>query len=121
MTLEQTNGQPSKEPDPVWMWLGGIAFTFYIALLRYLLALVPGFKQIGQLACAIMIAVIYRQIFGYPTLLQTGITFSSKRLLRVTIILYGLKLNIQIVLQDGLGLLVRDVGVIVFSIFLPFG
>lgn len=118
MTLEQTKDQASKQAAPFRMWLGGIAFTFFIALLGYLLALVPGFNIIGQLACAIIIAVIYRQVFGYPTQLKAGITFSSKRLLRVAIILYGLKLNIQIVLQDGLGLLVRDIGVIVFSISL---
>lgn len=32
--------------------------------------------------------------------------------------MYGLKLNISTVLQDGLGLLVRDFGVIIFAILL---
>src|SRR5699024_7490031 len=43
--------------------------------------------------------------------------FSSKRLLRAAIILYGLKLNIDTVLTDGLGLLAIDAGVIIFAIF----
>src|SRR5699024_6559438 len=41
-------------------------------------------------------------------------------LLRIVIVLYGLKLNIQIVLNDGMDLLIRDVGVIIFSILLTF-
>src|SRR5699024_6546244 len=65
----------------------------------------PGFDRVGQLACAIIIAVFYRQIFGYPEAIRPGIAFSSKRLLRAAIILYGLKLNIDTVLTDGLGLL----------------
>ncbi|RYG71208.1 putative sulfate exporter family transporter [Lentibacillus lipolyticus] len=97
-------------------WLGGVAFTFLIAALGALLAMVPGFDRVGQLACAIIIAVFYRQIFGYPEAIRSGIAFASKRLLRAAIILYGLKLNIDVVLSDGLGLLLRDAGVIVFAI-----
>lgn len=128
MVLENTNRmksqeesvatEPRKDPSPFRNWIGGVAFTFLIALLGYLLALVPGFDHIGQLACAIIIAVAYRQIFGYPEGIRSGIAFSSKRLLRAAIILYGLKLNIDTVLHDGIGLLVRDVGIIIFAIFL---
>lgn len=98
------------------MWIAGIAFTFFIAFLGFLLAKVPGFNHIGQLASAIIIAVAYRQLFGYPEALRAGITFSSKKLLRLAIILYGLKLNIDVVFRDGLGLLARDVLVIAFAI-----
>ncbi|WP_252501683.1 YeiH family protein [Sporosarcina sp. Marseille-Q4943] len=98
------------------MWIAGIAFTFFIALLGFLLAKVPGFNHVGQLASAIIIAVAYRQLFGYPEALRSGITFSSKKLLRLAIILYGLKLNIDVVFRDGLGLLARDVLVIAFAI-----
>lgn len=112
-----TNIQNRKQLSPQAAWIGGIAFTFLIALLGYLLAFVPGFDQIGQLACAIIIAVFYRQFFGYPEAIRSGIGFSSKRLLRAAIILYGLKLNIDTVLSDGLGLLAIDAGVIVFAIF----
>ncbi|MFJ5624086.1 YeiH family protein [Peribacillus loiseleuriae] len=100
------------------LWVGGIVFTFFIALLGYLLAKVPGFDHVGQLASAIVIAVVYRQIFGYPEIIRQGIGFSSKRLLRFAIILYGLKLNINTVLHDGIGLLIRDAGVIIFAILL---
>ncbi|MGY0693485.1 YeiH family protein [Virgibacillus sp. FSP13] len=116
MTLENTT--KSLSSSATGKWLGGVAFTFFIALLGYLLAMLPGFDRVGQLACAIIIAVIYRQFFGYPEAIRAGIAFSSKRLLRAAIILYGLKLNIDTVLHDGLGLLVRDAGVIIFAICL---
>lgn len=118
--MAQTNmdsNTAKKQPSKQMAWLYGVAFTFLIALLGYVLALVPGFDRVGQLACAIIIAVIFRQIFGYPEAIRPGIAFSSKRLLRAAIILYGLKLNIDTVLTDGLGLLAIDAGVIIFAIF----
>lgn len=108
----------SKKLSKSNAWIGGVAFTFFIAFLGYLLAKLPGFDHIGQLASAIIIAVVFRQFFGYPEAIRPGIAFSSKRLLRTAIILYGLKLNIDTVLSDGLGLLARDVGVIIFAIFM---
>jgi len=108
----------SQKLSSAGRWLGGIGFTFIIALIGFVLSKVPVLDHIGQLACAIIIAVAYRQIWGYPEKLRTGIQFSSQRLLRIAIILFGLKLNIEVVLHQGLGLLVRDVGTIVFSIFL---
>src|SRR5699024_11441690 len=98
------------------LWVLGLAFTCLIEALGYLLAMVPGFDHVSQLVCAIIIAVIYRQIFGYPEIIRKGITFSSQKLLRLAIILYGLKLNIDTVFHDGLGLLARDALVIIFAI-----
>ncbi len=109
---------PSPKKNSTGLWIGGIAFTFFIAFLGYLLAKVPGFSLVGQMASAIIIAVAYRQLFGYPKALKTGIDFSSKILLRAAIVLYGLKLNIHTVLEDGLGLLVRDIGIIIVAILL---
>lgn len=107
-----------QRSSSIGRWLGGIGFTFIIALMGFGLSIVPGLNYVGQLACAIIIAVAYRQILGYPETLRTGIQFSAKKLLRLAIILFGLKLNIDIVFHQGLGLLVRDVGTIIFSIFL---
>lgn len=106
------------KPSSLSLWIGGVAFTFLIALLGYGFSRVPGFDHVGQLACAILIAVVYRQVRGYPEAIRSGIQFSAKRLLRLAIILYGLKLNIGVVFHQGLGLLVYDAGVIVFSILL---
>ncbi len=97
-------------------WIGGIFFTFVIAVLGYGLSHLPGFDRIGPLASAIVIAVTFRQFSGYPESIRSGIQFSSKKLLRVAIVMYGLRLNIEVVLHDGLPLLVRGAGTILFAI-----
>lgn len=109
----QSKKQHEKEYG---LWIGGVLFTFFIAFLGYVLAKAPVFQYVGQMASAILIAVVYRHVFGYPEALKKGIAFSSKRLLRLAIILYGLKLNIYTVLLDGIGLVVRDAVIIVFAI-----
>ncbi|WP_062237532.1 YeiH family protein [Fictibacillus sp. FJAT-27399] len=101
-------------------WLAGIAFTFFIALLGLGLSKLPGFDHIGPLASAILIAVVYRQVSGYPEKLRSGIEFSAKKLLRFAIILYGLKLNIDVIFHQGLPLLVRGIGTVAFSILVMY-
>lgn len=96
--------------------ISGIGFTFIIAVLGFILAALPGLNHIGPLACAILLAVVYRQVFGYPEKLRTGIQFSSKKLLRFAIILYGLKLNMIVILHQGFPLLLRGTITIIFSI-----
>lgn len=108
--------QLKKKQHKSLSWIGGVAFTFLIALFGYTIARFPGFSQIGQMATAILIAIAYRQIFGYPEQIRAGIAFSTKVLLRLAIILYGLKLNITVIVGDGIGLIIRDTGVILFAI-----
>ncbi|MDP5275135.1 YeiH family protein [Chengkuizengella axinellae] len=103
---------------PFIYWTGGVLFTFIIALLSFQIAKVPGFNYIGPLATAIIVSIIYRQIFGYPEKIKTGAVFSAKKLLRAAIILYGLKLNIDIIFKQGLGLVGLGIISIAFSIIL---
>src|SRR5690625_5935567 len=73
-----------KEIQENWRnFIIGIGFTFLIAGFGYLIALAPIFNRIGPLASAIILAIIYRQIFGYPEKFKTGIGFSSKYILRL--------------------------------------
>ncbi|MFS1511694.1 YeiH family protein [Chengkuizengella sp. SCS-71B] len=103
---------------PFLYWISGVMFTFIIALLSFQITKIPGFNYIGPLASAIIISIFYRQIFGYPEKIKSGVIFSAKILLRLTIILYGLKLNIDIIFNQGLGLVGFGIISIVFSIVL---
>src|SRR5699024_4604883 len=116
MMKQQQNYNKLFVNNNVLTWITGILFTFVIALAGFVLAKMPLFNQAGQLASAIIIAVLYRQFFGYSEIIRNGITFSSKSLLKLAIILYGLKLNINIIFQDGFGLLIRDAIIITFAI-----
>lgn len=104
--------------SPLWTNIAGIGFTLVIARLGFGLAKMPLFYHVGPLACAIMIAVIYRQVWGYPEQIRSGIQFSAKKLLRLAIILFGLKLNMEVIFHQGFTLLIYDTGTIVFSIIL---
>ncbi|QAS52532.1 YeiH family protein [Halobacillus litoralis] len=96
--------------------LTGIGFTALIAAIGFLLATLPLVNQAGPLASAILLAVIYRHFFGYPEFIRSGIQFSAKKLLRLAIILFGLKLNINVIINEGLPLLFKGVLVIIFAI-----
>ncbi|WP_052158734.1 YeiH family protein [Halobacillus sp. BBL2006] len=93
-----------------------MGFTAVLAWAGFILASLPYINKIGPLAVAILLAVFYRHFFGYPEPIRNGIQFSAKKLLRLAIILFGLKLNIGVILQEGAPLLLRDFLVICFSI-----
>ncbi|GAA4706501.1 YeiH family protein [Brevibacillus fulvus] len=107
--------QPHKN-STVIPWIGGVLFTFIIAWIGYGLSLIPGVNRLGPLACAILVAVVYRQLWGYPEPLRPGIQYTAKKLLRLAIILYGLRLNISVVLDQGVNLLLYGAGTIVFAL-----
>lgn len=94
----------------------GLLFTLIITVISLLCAQLPLLNNIGALSIAILIAIAYRHFKGYPETYRSGITFSSKRLLKLAIILYGLKLNINDIIGNGSHLLIIDCGVIIFSI-----
>jgi len=98
-------------------FMKGIMFTFTIAIISYILAKFPILHTIGALAIAIIFAMIYRQVIGYPEHIRPGITFASKRLLKFAIILYGLKLNMGDILGKGWKLLLIDIRSYLFNKF----
>ncbi|MCQ6277241.1 YeiH family putative sulfate export transporter [Bacillus sp. V3B] len=119
LSINSENNQLLKNSaldSSIGLWLGGVGFTFLLAALGFVLSKVPGFDYVGPMACAIVLAILYRQFWGYPEQIRTGIQFSSKRLLRFAIILYGVKLNMDVILHQGLGLIFRDIAVITFAI-----
>lgn len=105
-----------QRKQTAYAWIGGLGFTFIIAWIGWGLSWLPGLQKIGPMAMAITIAIVYRQIWDYPERLRTGIDFVAKIVLRIAIVLYGLRLNIQLVFQEGLGLMAIDIIVITFAI-----
>ncbi|WP_082235642.1 YeiH family protein [Halobacillus massiliensis] len=97
-------------------FLPGVLLTFVLAGVGFLLAKLPILQQVGPLAVTIAIAVLFRHFFGIPEIFNKGAKFSAKRLLRAAIILFGLQLNVQLIMAEGFPLLLRDLLVILFSI-----
>lgn len=108
--------QNSIKKDPQWNGLLGILFTFAIASLGLGLATLPILSYLGPMVTAILLSVLYRQLFGYPETIRAGVQFSAKTILRYAIILFGFRLNVEVILHQGIGLLVRDVLSIVLAI-----
>ncbi|WP_243292876.1 YeiH family protein [Bacillus sp. FJAT-47783] len=115
ITADDTKQLPHKKQLP---FISGILFTIILAAIGWGLSLLPYFNKLGPMAIAILLAILYRQIRGYPELIQSGVEFTAKKILRIAIVLYGLKLNIQLILQEGLELLAIDAFVITFSILI---
>ena len=96
--------------------VAGVLFTFVVAELGIQLAKLPVFSRFGAMISAILIAIAYRQVMGYPEAIRKGVQYSAKVLLRVAIVLFGFRLNLAVIMREGLGLLVRDVGTVVGAI-----
>lgn len=93
----------------------GLALASALALLGWQLARIPGFGLFGPMACTLLAAVAFRQMFGYSEALAPGVRFGTTKLLRAAIVLFGLKLPLDAVLQQGLPLLARSIGTLAFS------
>jgi uncharacterized integral membrane protein (TIGR00698 family) len=105
-----------QKPDfSRFYFVGGVLFTFIIALIGTELAKLPWVNHLGPMVTAILLAIGYRQAGGYPQKIHTGIQFTSKKVLRYAIILFGFKLNIDVIINQGLGLLARDVVTILLA------
>lgn len=93
----------------------GLALAAALALLGWQLARIPGLGLFGPMACTLLAAVAFRQLFGYSQTWVPGVRFSTTKLLRAAIVLFGLKLPLDAVLHQGLPLLARSVGTLTFS------
>lgn len=107
-----------NQGHPLTDLIGGVGFTAVIAVLGIQGAKLPILSRVGPMVLSIIIATLYRQIAGYPETLRPGIQFSSKTVLRLAIVLFGFRLNLVTVLNEGPGLLIRDLCVVVGAITL---
>nr|WP_276717103.1 putative sulfate exporter family transporter [Kyrpidia tusciae] len=103
---------------PAGRFVGGVLFTFAVAAAGTALAELPGLGRLGPMVLAILLAVVYRQVAGYPVFLVSGIQFSSKVLLRVAIILYGFRVNIAMIAHQGWHMILQDLASVVLAIAL---
>jgi uncharacterized integral membrane protein (TIGR00698 family) len=102
-------------------FLQGIGLTILLSIIAKLLAYLPFLSIMGQLVIAILLGILYRAVRGVPVQAQTGIAFSSKRLLRFGIILLGLKLNLLDIAHAGYKVVAIAAINIVFTIVVVYG
>ncbi len=90
----------------------GVALTALLAVLALGLAWLPGVHHLGSLTFALLLGLVWRGFSPTPLAYRAGIAFSAKTLLRLGIVLLGVRLNLDLVLQAGLRIFVLDATVI---------
>lgn len=99
----------------------GIGITLVIAILAKLLSGVPYLSIMGQLVIAIILGVVWSATIGVPAKFQHGVSFSSKKLLRLGIILLGMRLNLADIYHAGLSVFLIALINILFALFVVYG
>lgn len=72
----------------------------------------PGLDHLGSLALALLLGLAWRAWLPVPDGWQQGLSFAAKRLLRIGIILLGVRLNIALIAEAGLKIVMIDFSVI---------
>jgi len=97
--------------------LPGIGLSVLIALIAtYIENLLPG-HYIGATVIAMFLGIVIRSIYYDEKLLQEGVQYSSKKILKGAIVLLGASLNFSIILEVGS----RTLLVLVFTLLTAFG
>lgn len=99
----------------------GIGLTALLAIIAKYTASLPLLSIMGQLVIAIILGIAWRAAIGVPRSMMTGVSFSSRKLLRYGIILLGMRLNLADIIQAGPKVLAIAVINIVFTIFAVYG
>lgn len=79
----------------------GVALTALIGLAALCLAEVPGLGHIGALTLALLFGIAFRGFLHVPERQHCGIGFSARNLLRIGIVLIGVRLDFNLLLHAG--------------------
>lgn len=86
--------------------------TILLAVLALGLSRLPILEHIGPLSTALLLGLIWRAFMDVPLGHHVGIGFSARKLLRLGIILLGVRLNFDLILHGGWKILLLDLSVI---------
>ncbi|OAB41758.1 YeiH family protein [Paenibacillus glacialis] len=120
MEQSQSFSKKNKEQQYVGFALG-IGLTFIIAIVAKVLSGFSFLAIMGQLVIAILIGITWRAVVGVPDRIIAGVNFSSKKLLRLGIILLGMRLNLMDIVHAGLKVFLIAVIVIVCTLMIVYG
>jgi uncharacterized integral membrane protein (TIGR00698 family) len=113
MGLEQLNGTKLS-------FVKGCLLTLVIALVSKLLAGLPFLSIMGQLVLAILLGMVWRSSLVVRKEYSNGISFSNKKLLRLGIILLGMRLNLADIYHAGSKVFLLAVINIIFTLIVVY-
>lgn len=101
-------------------WSMGLGIPLIIALFAKLISTLPFFKIMGFLVLAILLGMLWSAFIKIPKGAEAGIQFSSKKLLRVGIILLGMRLNFMDLIHAGPKIFALSVIDILFALVIVY-
>ncbi len=103
--LERSPNDQAQFSAKHWFWIrqliAGLLLTSGLALLATFLHTLPELGLFSPLILAILLGILVRNTVGTPQICQLGVTFSLKRVLKLAIILLGLQLSLEQVVEVG--------------------
>jgi len=94
--------------------LKALAIVLPLTAIAWFLAPLPGFKVVGPLGLALLLAAATRAVLGMPKGAENGIRFFARPLLRAAIVIMGVRLDFTRLAQAGPRVLGVDI-VVVFA------
>jgi len=90
--------------------------TVLLAICGLLLGDLPFLSRLGPLSLALLLGLLWRGLMHVPVDQRIGIGFSAKRLLRIGIILLGVRLDFALIAHSGWKIVMLDLVVITFGL-----
>ncbi|WP_034385292.1 YeiH family protein [Deinococcus sp. YIM 77859] len=92
--------------------LPGLALVALLTAGASLLSTLPGLRVLGALGLALLLGLAVRGLFGLPAGVQPGAGYAARTLLRLGVVLLGVRLNFVLFAHAGLRVLLLDLAVI---------
>ena len=102
-------------------FIQGVGVTLLLAIVAKYLANLPFLSILGSLVLAILLGVVWKYTFGQQDVMQVGVSFSSKKLLRLGIILLGMRLNLADIYNAGIAVFGLAVIQVLFALVVVYG
>jgi uncharacterized integral membrane protein (TIGR00698 family) len=96
--------------------LPGLALVALLTAASFLLSTVPALAIMGPLVIALLVGLSWRAAAGLPAASAPGVTFSARTLLRVGIVLLGVRLDFGLLAQVGPAILLGSLLVVTLGI-----
>lgn len=102
--------------SPIRSLLPGLALVLALTGVSYALAAAPALRVLGPLVVALVVGLAWRSLFGLPQAAAAGASFSARTLLRVGIVLLGVRLDFGLLVDVGPAVLLGSLLVVALGI-----
>ncbi len=92
--------------------LPGLALAAMLSVLAWWIAHLPGLAALGALGIALLLGLAWRTLVGLPAAALPGTTFAARTLLRLGVVLLGVRLDFGLLWHSGPRVLVVDLLVV---------